>query len=82
MKTEDVIRVNAATNGRMIVGMMFVMHMVWGNTALAFAAILIVCAAWLADAFLSAGKPVWSGAMSIAILISTVALGIATYLSI
>lgn len=82
MKTEDMIRMNAAANGRLIVGMLFAMNMFTGSQALAFVALLIVCAAYVADGFLSAGKAAWSGAMSMGILISTLILGVATWFAI
>ena len=82
MKTDDLIRMNAAANGRLIVGMLFALNLFTGSKVLAFAAVLIVCAAYVADAFLSLGMAAWSGAMSLVILSATICLTVATWFAI
>lgn len=78
MMTEDVIRLNAASNGRLIVAMLFAINLMGGSQWMAFAAVMIVMVAWLSDALLSAGKVAWAGLIAMIVLISTAILAVAT----
>ena len=78
LKTEDLIKMNAAANGRLIVGMLFALNLVVDHRGMALAAVLIVCIAYLSDAML-VNWPAWAEALAGAALISTLALAIATW---
>lgn len=78
MKTEDLIRLNAASNGRLIVAMLFALNLMAGERALAIAAMLIVIVAWFSDFAMAAGKATLAGVIALIVLIWTAILTVVT----
>lgn len=82
MKTEDLIKLNVASNGRMIVGMLFALNLLTDHRALAFASVLIICAAYVSDVAFIVGRNVMASLTGLAVPAATVALGIVTWIAL
>lgn len=82
MKTEGLINLNAASNGRMIVGMLFALNLLTDHRASAFASVLILCAAWVSDVALISGRNAVAASTGIAVAVATVALGVVTWIAL
>ena len=81
MPKEDMIRMNAAANGRWMLAMLFAMNMILGSLHLAFASVLILALGYVADTLSLLSYRRAALAAGLACIVSTGALIVATWLS-